>query len=221
MRHLVNLVKLSSVIACGKIEESGEIVKHLLNTSHTTAALRNRLSAQLGDMIMKLWILVGLPVAILALATIAKAEKEAGMPVPPLEDQFHQSIYSSLDTSDDIEDRGHAAMRLIYRSNLDPIMASWGLHQADFEWLEKRVVYGLFLSDNRILDQVESECLNVAGIMCQGLERPTMWHIRGLRRLGVTKDNAEIVCNVIKKAAREIGGRTDVDNWLNAVDVEA
>ena len=214
-------MKLSSFIACGKVEECGEVVKYLINTSHTTTDLKNRLSARLGDMIMKLWILVGLPLAILALAAIAKAEKDAGMPVPPLEDQFRQSLYSSLDTSDEIEDRGHAAMRLIYRANLDPIMASWGLHQADFEWLEKRVVYGLFLSDNRILDQVESECLNVAGIMCQGLERPTMWHIRGLRRLGVTKDNAEIVCNVIKKAAREIGGRTDVDNWLNAVDVEA
>jgi hypothetical protein len=86
--------------------------------------------------------------------------------------------------------------------------------------LKKRVGYGLFLSNNRILDQVEPECLNVADILCQGLEKPTMWHIHGLLRFSVTKEDAEIVCGVIKKVAGMIGGRMDVDSWLNTVDVE-
>src|ERR1700753_4178458 len=129
------------MLACGKIQECDEVFKYLINTSHTTDESKVHLSARLGDMIMKLWILFGLPVAVMALATIAKAEKEAGIPIPPLEEQFRRSVYSSMDTSDEIENRGHSAMRAIYRADLDPIMAGWGLHQAHYEWLVQRGVY--------------------------------------------------------------------------------
>jgi hypothetical protein len=214
------MMQISTMISCGKIEECAEVVRHLFSTSHTTPEARHALSARLGDMIMKIWVLVGIPVAILALTSIAKVEKDFEMPIPTIEEQFENSAYAGLNTSTDLDGRGHATMRILYRDSLDPIMATWGLHQADFEWLQKRVIYGLFLSDNRILNILECQCLNVSGMLCSGFKLPTMWHIRGLRRLGVNVQDAETLCNIIKKIAREVGSRQDVDTWLKAEHVE-
>jgi hypothetical protein len=169
-------------------------------------------------MIMKLWVLIGIPKCIMAVSILAQAEKNVGMPIPPLKHQYEESKYISKDISEGTESEGYAVLQKLYCANLEPIMATWGAHQADFEWLEKRVIYGLFLADHTILDARETSCVNISGIMVQELEKPTMWHIRGLRRLGVTVEGAEQVCGIIKKVAQEVGGR-QVDSWIKAADV--
>jgi hypothetical protein len=209
------------MIACGRYEECYDVFQYLIKTSHQTLESRKKLSVRLGDMLMKIWTLVGIPVTIMALGSIVKAEKEAGLPIPSLDEQFQSSIYSTSQLSPkDVETRGFAAMKLRYRADLERIMGSWGVHQADVEWLQKRVIYGLFLSNNDVLNEIETQCLSTAAIMCQGLERPTMWHIRGLLRLGVSVEAAEKMCDIVKLVAKKMDGRTDANKWMRAADVE-
>jgi hypothetical protein len=134
------------MIACGRYEECYDVFQYLVKTSHTTVDSQKQLSIRLGDMIMKIWTLVGIPVAIMALSTIVKAEKDTGIPVPAFEEQYNCSVYSTTQIPpEDLEARRLAAMKLRYRADLEPIVATWGSHQIDFEWLQNRVVYGLFL----------------------------------------------------------------------------
>jgi hypothetical protein len=172
-------------------------------------------------MLMKLWVLVGIPLIACSLPVFAKAERDAGILPGSLEEQISISDHvDHVQLNSDVEKLGYKTMLQLYRKNLHPIMSTWGSYEADFQWLEKGVVYGMFLADTRVLEQKVVSCLNIAGIMCQGLEAPTMWHVRGLRRLGVSVDDAEIVCEIVKRVAGEFGGKGDaVDKWFKAKDV--
>ena len=144
---------------------------------------------------MKTWTITGIPSVITAVTNLAKAEakirNDATTPIPSLLDQTKQSHYYPLQLDTNIERQGHNFMLDIYQHNLDPIMSTWGAHQADFEWLEKRIIYGLFLSDHTILTAVETEIVVLAAMMCQELKPPALWHVRGMRRLGVSREGVQ------------------------------
>lgn len=78
-------------------------------------------------------------------------------------------------------------------------------------WLEKDIIYGLFLADFSVLSAVETELVILPAIMCQGLEGPTGWHIRGTRRLGVSVEDVEGICAAAITVARWAG--RDVTGW--------
>ena len=73
-----------------------------------------------------------------------------------------------------------------YGSELNGIFQGWGAHAADFEWLAKNIIYGMFFSDESVLDTVETELIVYSAITCQDLRNPTRRHLRGLRRFGVS-----------------------------------
>ncbi|KAF2634706.1 hypothetical protein P280DRAFT_538285 [Massarina eburnea CBS 473.64] len=65
--------------------------------------------------------------------------------------------------------------------------------QKDFDWISKNISYGLYLSDHTILSEVETELTVLVGIMSQNLPRETGWHLRGTRRIGVSKEDVESI----------------------------
>lgn len=83
--------------------------------------------------------------------------------------------------------------------------------------MEKAVIYGLFLSDHEILSPVESELVTLSAIMCQGWSAPTIWHLRGLRRVGVSETDVELVQQAIEIVAKWSG--KDVSGWPRVKDV--
>lgn len=123
---------------------------------------------------------------------------------------------ANLDKS--ISDRGTQFIQTLYKDNVQSIFSSWGCHSADFEWLEKSIVYGLFLSDHSVLSAVESELVILASIMCQGLRAPTIWHLRGLRRLGLSAEDVEHVQSAVEAVAKWSGRSTE--GWPRVTDVK-
>ena len=68
----------SSLVACGKPEQLSALYSHL--TGHETSSLeRERISKRLGDVLMKEWTLVGIPLVVTAVAALAKAEEGKGL----------------------------------------------------------------------------------------------------------------------------------------------
>lgn len=83
--------------------------------------------------------------------------------------------------------------------------------------MERAVIYGLFLSDHQVLSAVEAELVILASIMTQGLSAPTIWHLRGLRRLGVSAADTESVQQAIEAVATWSG--RSVEGWARVTDV--
>ncbi|KAH7044598.1 hypothetical protein B0J12DRAFT_742413 [Macrophomina phaseolina] len=103
--------------------------------------------------------------------------------------------------------RGAAHVRTLYRQHLPAIMATWGSHEADFRWLEESVIYGVFLSNHTVLSDLETSLVTASGIMVQGLKGPSLWHLRGLRRLGASRADVEAVVRVVAECVKWAGGR--------------
>jgi hypothetical protein len=84
-------------------------------------------------------------------------------------------------------------------------------------WVELAVIYGLFLSDHEILSALEAELVILSAIMCQGFRAPTIWHLRGMRRLGVSEDDVEMVQRAVEAVA--IWAGKSVEGWPRVIDV--
>ena len=98
-------------------------------------------------------------------------------------------------------------MDRIYKHNqqgIDDVLASqrdFGMYSTGIrshltyllEWTSKEITYGLYLSDQTILNDVETEIAVLAGIMIQNLPRETSWHLRGMRRIGVSLEDVETI----------------------------
>jgi len=64
---------------------------------------------------------------------------------------------------------------------------------------------------------VEAELVILSAIMCQGYRMPTIWHLRGLRRLGVSEDDVEKVQSTIEAVA--IWAGKSIEGWPRVTDV--
>ncbi|KAB2571635.1 hypothetical protein DBV05_g9711, partial [Lasiodiplodia theobromae] len=103
--------------------------------------------------------------------------------------------------------RGAAHLHRLYQHHLPPILRTWASHEADFRWLEESVIYGLFLSDHSVLSDVETSLVTASAILAgSGLKAPTLWHLRGLRRLGLERGEVEAVVRVVGECAVWAGG---------------
>lgn len=118
---------------------------------------------------------------------------------------------------ENLSNRGTKVMQAIYKENLDPIFSTWGSAREDFVWMEKNIIYGLYLSDHTVLSNIETEMVTMISIMCQGISAPTYWHIRGMRRLGVTVDDVESIQQAIEIVAKWCG--RSVEGWPRVSDV--
>jgi hypothetical protein len=187
---------------------------------------------------MKLFTVIGIPLVITAVSHLGKAELAAVASLDTkLDDdatrarlnaflsrdaQVSDSTYIPQETGPATDQKGFDFMLQVYRHNLPDIMATWHRHQADFEWLEMGVIYGLFLSDWAILSPVESEMVVLPGIMAQDLPGPTIWHIRGTLRLGVKPEDVDVVLETVKRCAAWAGRelKETVELAVKDVDIE-
>ncbi|KAL0259702.1 hypothetical protein SLS55_005441 [Diplodia seriata] len=121
--------------------------------------------------------------------------------------------------------RGATHLHRLYRHHLPAITRTWASHEADFRWLEESVIYGLFLSDDAVLSALETSLVTASAIVAQGLKPPSLWHLRGLRRLGLARGDVEGVVRVVGECAVWAGGRAggvrgevgEVGEWVGWV----
>ena len=75
----------------------------------------------------------------------------------------------------------------------------------------------MFLADHHVLSAIEAELVILTAIMCQGIRKPTLWHLRGLRRLGVSAADVEAVEIAVERLAKWAG--KDTHMWPRIDDV--
>ncbi|KAK8045012.1 hypothetical protein PG993_005036 [Apiospora rasikravindrae] len=101
-------------------------------------------------------------------------------------------------------ERGLAWMRKIYTGDTNSTIALFDDHK-DFSWISQNITYGLYLSDRQVLDDLGTEVIVLSAIMIQNLPKETRWHIRGIRRLGVSVEDVKVVWNSVQAIAQFLG----------------
>lgn len=92
--------------------------------------------------------------------------------------------------------RGMGWLETIYEHNTTALFETFKKHP-DFGFWVTDITYGLLLSDRQILDDVDTELVVLPAVMGQDLPRMTYWHIRGTRRLGVSKEDLQMVMDCV------------------------
>ncbi|KAH8832329.1 hypothetical protein DL96DRAFT_649695 [Flagelloscypha sp. PMI_526] len=229
------IIPASTLTASGQPQLLGPLFTHITRGMTEKEALP--ISIQLRDILLKQWTLIGIPLVISAVPGLAKAEKEAGFEFPDVIDNKYLDPSSNLTASpstpaekivsDPLSARGEKFMLTLYQSNLSKIFSTWGSHQSTFVWLEKQIIYGQFLSDHTILSPIEAELVILSTIIVgqPDLKGPSLWHIRGLLRMGVEKEDVKKVVAAVEevfvwaKGGKESERRGWVD-WVDEVNPE-
>jgi len=110
--------------------------------------------------------------------------------------------------------RGRDWLDTIYKENQASTDAAFAAHR-DIDFINYNITYGFYLSDMTILGPVETELVVLSGIMIQNLGRLTGWHLRGIRRVGVSKEDVELVQQCVSVTNRNL---TRKSNLTKSVD---
>ncbi|PGH33247.1 hypothetical protein GX50_03925 [[Emmonsia] crescens] len=209
------LLTAAALVASGKPTELGKLYEYILDTEYPDLTLEQerRIASRLSDLLMKEWTLVGIPSVLMAVSSLAKVEKFVSAENTGLEGRRVH-----IDFEKNITERGTRFIQLLYTQNLQPIFNTWGSYKEEFVWLEKSVIYGLFLADHTVLSEVETLLVTLSGIICQGWPDPALWHLRGLRRLGRSVEDVEKVQQAVEAVA--VWSGKSVEGWPRVTDIK-
>ncbi|KAF2108005.1 hypothetical protein BDV96DRAFT_616548 [Lophiotrema nucula] len=159
---------------------------------------RQTLVRRLREALVKLISIVGVCKPIESIIAIMKVEKE--------EDRDYSFSRKDWQCDEANHERAMGWMQKLYAQNLGPTLDLFKAHQ-DFAWISTEITYGLYLSDRQTLDDLDTELIVLVGIMIQNLRLETHWHIRGTRRIGVSKEDVEVIVSCVHKIAGYMGVR--------------
>ncbi|KAH8427255.1 uncharacterized protein LDX57_004968 [Aspergillus melleus] len=195
------ILAISTIVAGPDPERADQLYLYLINQEpYRTAPARQALIRRLREALFKSVIIVGVCKPIEAILAIAKLERP--------EDRDYSFSREDWQCDQANHDRGTAWMERLYARNTSGTLDLFAAHQ-DFAWLSKEITYGLFLSDRHALDDLDTQMVVLPAIMSQNLKLETHWHIRGTRRLGVCKEDVQIVWDAVQLVAEFFGGKLD------------
>ncbi|EMR62425.1 hypothetical protein MGN70_009947 [Eutypa lata] len=193
------ILAIACIVASPDPEASAQLYQHLCaQPAYTTSAARQALVRRLREALVKAVSLVGVCKPIEAIVAIGKVERA--------EDREHSCTRRDWQCDEANHQRGIEWFRKLYTRNAGDTMGLFDAHR-DFAWISAEITYGLYLSDRQVLDDVDTEMVVLPAIMMQNLPSETHWHIRGTRRIGVSKDDTEAVCECVRAVAEHFGVR--------------
>lgn len=164
--------------------------------AYSTPLQRQALIRRLREALVKAVSIVGVCKPIEAIMAINARERE--------EDKDYTSTREGWHCDDANMERAMGWMRKVYRHNTDTTIKLFADH-ADFMWISRQITYGLYLSDRQILDDTDTQMVVLPGIMIQNLRKETHWHIRGTRRIGVSRQDVQVVWDTVQIIAKYLG----------------
>lgn len=195
------ILATATLAASSDPEQANQLYLHLCSQpAYTTPQARQALIRRLREALVKAVPIVGVCKPIQAILAISKVERD--------EDKDYTFTREGWQRDQDNHDRGAAWLQKLYARNTTGTLNLFAAHR-DFSWLSEEITYGLFLSDRQVLDDVDTELVVLPGIMSQNLPTQTHWHIRGARRLGLPKEEVQVVWDCVQLVARFLGVSLD------------
>lgn len=183
------------VIACLSASRDPEAAKdlylYLVNKSENEPGGpgRKALIRRLREALVKTICLVGVCKPIEAILAISRVEKP--------EDRDLSTTREGWQADEANHERAMGWFKQVYTRNATDTIGLFDAHK-DFAWVSGEITYGLFLSDRQVLDDVETQLVVLPAIMSQDLRTETHWHIRGTRRIGVSKKDVQVVWDAVQ-----------------------
>ncbi|RVD83662.1 uncharacterized protein DFL_005442 [Arthrobotrys flagrans] len=183
---------------------------HLISLpQYSTPSSRQSLIRRIRETLVKLVSLIGVAKPLLLIWTIATLERE--------EDRDFTCTRQNWKCDSKNLENGTNWLKTIYRGDMKEVDGRFRGHE-DFKWISYNITYGLYLSDHSVLDPVESELVVLCGLLIQNLGPVTAFHLKGLRRVGVGKEDVEGVHVCCEKVARLCG--IPLDKVPRVADIE-
>jgi hypothetical protein len=191
------ILTLAALVGGIEPEMADQLYLYIINKIefHSSSA-RKALVRRLREVLVKLVSIVGVCKPLEAIIAIMKVESE--------EDRDYSFSRENWKNDQENHEKGMDWMRKIYTHNVEPTLDLFKAHQ-DFRWISTEITYGLYLSDRQNLDDLDTELVVLVGIMIQNLRLETHWHIRGTRRIGVTKEDTEMIVECVREVAKFMG----------------
>ncbi|EFW98968.1 hypothetical protein CMQ_4820 [Grosmannia clavigera kw1407] len=167
---------------------------------YKTPQARQKLIRRLREALLKAISIVGVCKPLEAILAIAAIERP--------EDRDYGMTREGWQCDSANLSRGMEWLQKIYAQNSSDTLGLFAAHR-DFEWISKNITYGLYLGDRQVLDDLDTEMVVLPAIMSQNLKTETWWHIRGTRRIGVSKADTKVLWNTIKNIAAHYGQQLD------------
>ncbi|EPS32423.1 hypothetical protein POX_d05414 [Penicillium oxalicum] len=188
------ILALATIVASPDPERADQLYLHLCaQPSYSASSDRQALVRRLRETLVKAVCIVGVCKPIEAILAIAKVERD--------EDKDYSFTRENWQCNQANHERGTAWMQKLYTRNTSSTVNLFAAHQ-DFKWLSEEITYGLFLSDRQVLDDVDTQLVVLPGIMSQNLPTETHWHIRGTRRLGIPKEEVQVIWDCVQLVAQ-------------------
>jgi hypothetical protein len=191
------ILTLAALVGGTEPEIADQLYLYIINKAHfRSPSARQALVRRLREVLVKLTSIVGVCKPLEAIIAIMKVENE--------EDRDYSFSRENWKNDQENHDKGMDWMRQIYAHNIEPTLDLFKAHQ-DFRWISTEITYGLYLSDRQNLDDLDTELVVLVGIMIQNLRLETHWHIRGTRRIGVSKEDTESIVECVREVAKFMG----------------
>ncbi|KAF2709061.1 hypothetical protein K504DRAFT_468269 [Pleomassaria siparia CBS 279.74] len=191
------ILALAALVGGTEPEMADQLYLHIISKPEfQSTSARQSLVRRLREALVKLVSIVGVCKPLEAIIAIAKVEKE--------EDRDYSFSREHWQCDKENHDKGMDWMRQIYTHNVESTLDLFKAHQ-DFRWISTEITYGLYLSDRQTLDDLDTELVVLVGIMIQNLRLETHWHIRGTRRIGVSREDVETIIECVRKVAKLMG----------------
>jgi hypothetical protein len=188
------ILAITTIAASPDPERADQLYLHLCSQPANSApAARQAIVRRLREALVKSVPIVGVCKPIEAILSIGKVERE--------EDKDYTFTREGWQCDQANHDRGAAWMQKLYSRNTTGTLNLFAAHK-DFSWVSEEITYGLFLSDRQVLDDVDTQLVVLPGIMSQNLPNETHWHIRGTRRLGLPKEEVQVIWDCVQLVAQ-------------------
>lgn len=196
-----HIIILACMVAGPDPEAIAHLYRYLCSTpEYATPSDRQALVRRLREALVKSISIVGVCKPIEAVLAISKIERPEDKDFSMTRDTW-QCDEANLQRAEDWYGK-------IYQRNGTGTMDLFAAHR-DFAWLSKHITYGLYLGDRQVLDDLDTEMVVFPSIMSQNLKTETWWHIRGTRRIGVSKEDTETLWRTIKDINAHFGVSLD------------
>ncbi|KAJ6785186.1 hypothetical protein PWT90_01597 [Aphanocladium album] len=187
------ILALSCIATGPEPEFAAHLYRHLIaKPEFQTTESRQRLVRRMREALFKSICVIGVCKPIESILSIAAIER------PEDRDLSHSRENWQADA--DNAQRAREWFLKIYTHNATDTIGLFDAHK-DFAWTSLNITYGLYLSDRQALNDVETQLVVLPCIMMQNLKLETHWHIRGTRRIGVSKDDTQVIWDSIKQFA--------------------
>ncbi|KAI9705797.1 MAG: hypothetical protein M1820_005045 [Bogoriella megaspora] len=195
--YILTVGKIAALTGAGLPQFCADLYKYLIAKPEFTASeSRQALIRRIRETLVKLTIIVGAPRCLEAIFKIGDIERP--------EDKDYTFTREGWQCDEANHQRGLAWLDKIYKQNRTSTVSKFDAHK-DMAWTSIDITYGLFLSDRQVLDDIDTEMTVVTGIMIQNLPRESAWHLRGIRRLGVSQQDVETLQQCVGMVASFAG----------------